>query len=195
MPHLSRLLSGLRHFRRARDGATAVEFGLIAVPMLMLIFGTIELGMVLLVSSTLDTATDYAAREIRTGRFQGGGASTESDFRQLMCEQMTWLGGTDCKSKVFVEAQTFSNFATASTAAIEDPEKFDPDTKRCWSVGNQGDIVVVRTYYDWPLFTPLLSSALANRNDDSRLISAARAFKNEPFGGAAAQGAKCVKAS
>lgn len=192
MPQPRRLPAVLRRFVRAREGATAIEFGIIAIPMLMLIFGTIELGMVLLVSTTLDTATDFASREIRTGRFQGGAQSDASTFKTLLCNQMTWLS-QGCTSKVIVEAQTYSNFTTAGQSAGDDPSKFDSTIKRCWSVGNQGDIVVVRTYYAWPLFTPLLNASLANSAKKTRLITSARAFKNEPYGGAAAAGAQCVK--
>ena len=45
----------------------AVEFAIIGIPMLMLMFGVLELALILLVSATLDSATDFAARNIRTG--------------------------------------------------------------------------------------------------------------------------------
>ena len=47
MPRAARpLIQTLRSFLRARQGATAVEFAFIAGPLLMLIFGVLELAMV-----------------------------------------------------------------------------------------------------------------------------------------------------
>ena len=48
---------------RDRSGATAVEFGLVAVPFLVVVLGILELALIFLVSGTLDTATAAAARE------------------------------------------------------------------------------------------------------------------------------------
>jgi Flp pilus assembly protein TadG len=182
MSRLFHPIAAFRRFARARGGATAIEFAIIAIPLLMLIFGTLELGMVLLVSSTLDTATDFAARNIRTGVFQTSGKITAGDFKGLVCRNMTWLKSMDCENRLTVEAQTFSTFADINTADIPDPATFKSTDPRCWTAGNPGDIVLVRTYYSWPLFTPLLSNALANQGDGkSRLITSAKAFKNEPF--------------
>jgi Flp pilus assembly protein TadG len=182
MPRLFRPIAALRRFARARGGATAIEFAIVAIPSLMLVFGVFELGMVLLVSTTLDTATDFASRNIRTGVFQTSGKITSGDFKALVCRNMTWLKSMDCQSRLTVEAQTFSTFADIDAANIPDPATFKSTDPRCWTAGNPGDIVLVRTYYSWPLFTPLLSDALANQGDGtSRLITSAKAFKNEPY--------------
>lgn len=192
MPRLPRLFTALRRFARARDGATAIEFGIIAIPMLILVFGTLELGMVLLVASTLDTATEFASRDVRTGVFQNSGAVTANDFKAKVCRNMTWLSA-NCAGRMTVEAQTFATFTTASANTSESASTFDNAAKRCWSVGNPGDIVLVRTYYAWPLFTPLLDKALANRNGDTRMMSSARVFRNEPYNTNEKLGAQCAK--
>ena len=59
-----------RGFWRNNRGATAVEFGLIALPFLGLIAGLLETGLMMFADSALDQATNRAARMIRTGQAQ-----------------------------------------------------------------------------------------------------------------------------
>lgn len=174
-------IAALRRFARARQGATAIEFAIIALPFMILLFGIIELGMVFLVSVTLQNATDNAARQIRTGQLQNGGSNTKTAFASLVCANMTWLSAP-CSSKLTVDVQTFANFTALSNAGQIDPTTFNPNTTQ-WSSGQAGDIVLVRTYYQWDIFTPMLNASLVNMGTGSgkRLIGAATSFRNEPW--------------
>ena len=86
----------LRRFSRARGGATAVEFALVILPFLGLVFATLELGMMFLVSTTLESSAQEAARTIRTGQFQSG-AGTAAAYKNAVCNGMGWLAG-DCQA-------------------------------------------------------------------------------------------------
>ena len=63
------------------------------------------------------------------------------------------------------------------------------DCRRLWAttgnmtfnMGGAGDIIVVRAFYAWPVLTPTFGQSLVNMNGNSRLLTAAMAFKNEPF--------------
>nr|QQZ50147.1 pilus assembly protein [Phenylobacterium glaciei] len=81
----------LLRFAAARRGTTAIEFAIIALPFCVMMFGIIELGLVFMVSVTLQNATDNAARQIRTGGFQTSGSSAKGDFKTLVCNRMAWL--------------------------------------------------------------------------------------------------------
>jgi hypothetical protein len=50
-----------------------------------------------------------------------------------------------------------------------------------YSPGNPGDIVVVRVFYQWPLFVTGLGYNIANLTGSKRLLTATAAFRNEPF--------------
>ena len=50
-----------------------------------------------------------------------------------------------------------------------------------YNPGNQGDIVVVRVMYQWPVFLGPLGFNLANLANGNRLIMASTAFKNEAY--------------
>jgi hypothetical protein len=47
--------------------------------------------------------------------------------------------------------------------------------------GNAGDIVVVRLFYQWPLFVTRLGYNISNLAGNQRLLVATAAFRNEPF--------------
>ena len=187
---LHRLRAFTRRLSRDRRGATAVEFALISVPMLILFLGLVELGMILLVSVTLETATEFTARDIRTGVFQMSGANSKNDYKAKVCRNMSWLSGM-CTTKLYVETQTFDTFNSAGASAPAEPSAFDP-TKTCWSPGNPEDIVLVRTYFEWPIITPLLKPVFTDYGSGARLLSSARLFRNEPFNPSLKKaGAKC----
>jgi Flp pilus assembly protein TadG len=177
-------------FVRAERGATAVEFALVSLPFFTLIFGIVELAMILLVYTSLEQATETAGRLIRTGEFQQGSQTTKGDFKNLVCARMTWLASS-CSGSLWVDVQTFSSFAGLAANAQQPPTSFDPNAT-CFTPGAPTDIVLVRTYYQWKLFTPLLDGVMANMGTgDMRQISSATAFRNEPYSDVPPVGAKC----
>lgn len=54
----------ISRFRRDDSGATALEFALLALPLMLLTFGIIEFGRALFLQQTLTYATDKAARTL-----------------------------------------------------------------------------------------------------------------------------------
>ncbi len=159
--------------------------------MLLMIFGLLELALVFLVTTTLDTATQWASRQIRTGEFQTSGSNTAADFKNLVCSEMTWLS-SKCNADLWIDVRTFSNFSGLATTPAINPTTFNPNTI-CFSAGQPTDIVLVRAYFEWALFTPLLSSALVNMGSGSgmRLVNSTTAFRNEPFNTTPPLGTSC----
>jgi Flp pilus assembly protein TadG len=182
------LILALRAFGRARQGATAVEFAFIAGPLLMLIFGILELALVFMASTALETATTSAARAIRTGELQTSGGTKES-FAEAVCDRMSWLGSS-CGANIHIDVRTYDDFTSLKNDPAQAGDSFkEEDT--CWSPGGPADIVLVRTYYSWRIFTPLISNALVNSGSDKRLLSAVDAFRNEPYSDQAPTMAGC----
>lgn len=167
-----------RRFVAARRGATAVEFALIAAPFLALMFGVLELGLVFMVSTTLDNATEAAARTIRTGQLQTAGGSANS-FKTAVCNNMTWLGSS-CSGKLTVDVRTFPKFADVAMSDPVTNGAIDP-SKTNFTPGGSEDIVVVRAYYEWTLITPMLNAGLASLGGTKRLVYSTVTFRNEPY--------------
>ena len=168
----------LNRFRRNRDGSAAVEFAFVATPFLALMFGILDLGLVFMVSTTLQNAVDEASRKIRTGELQttGGSATT---FKTAVCEEMSWIGSS-CSSAVHVDVRTFTTFAQVTSTAPTTNGAFD-DSKTTFTPGGSESIVLVNVYYDWALMTPLINTGLKNLANGNRMISATATFRNEPY--------------
>ena len=60
-----------RGWRRDQRGATAVEFALVALPFIFILFSITEVCVANAVSASLDNATNLAARQIMTVDEQG----------------------------------------------------------------------------------------------------------------------------
>lgn len=163
-------------FGRDSRGATAVEFGLVALPFVATLFALIETGLLIFAGQVLETATGDAARLIRTGQTQQAN-QTKAEFREIVCDR---AGGLfDCDS-LQIEVQTFSTFdevefsePTAGGGGLREDLPYSP--------GGAGEIVIVRAYYQWPVFVRLLGHDLTNTSNGKHLLVATTAFRNEPF--------------
>ena len=167
--------------RAARDtrGATAVEFAIVAGPLFLLLFAIIEVAIVFFVSVTLENAVAEAARDIRTGEVQNGGG--QAQFEDTVCSLIQPL--MECGANISFDVRTFEDFATAGDLSdpIGDDDELD-DSQFGFDPGEEREIVLVRVYYQWTIFTPMLGRSLANLSGNKRLIAASAAFRNEPFG-------------
>jgi Flp pilus assembly protein TadG len=174
---LARIRARARGFAGDRDGATAVEFALVAAPFFLLIFAILEIALIFFASAVIEEAVSAAARDIRTGKLQSSGGQ-EEDFRAIICDRVNTIA--DC-SRLKVDVRTFENFAnTQFTPPISNDGDLD-ESGFTFEPGGAQDIVVVRVFYDWPLLGPGMINGLANMPGNRRLISSATAFRNEPF--------------
>ena len=176
-------IAAARRFLKARRGATAVEFAIIATPFFMLLFGVVELGLLFMASTTIDAATLSAARDIRTGAIQNSGANTAADFKTAGCNNMSWLSSADCAANVAVDVRTFSSFSSISTSPPVAAGAIDP-TQLTYDPGVACTIVLVRVFYPYTLYTPLLDPGLPNLGPTQHLITSTTAFRNENYSGA-----------
>ncbi len=172
-----RRFSALRRFRRDSRAATAVEFALVSIPFFALLFAILETFLMFFASQTIETATTRGARLIRTGQAQTMGLDAES-FKTEICAAMGNL--FDCENKLMVDVRTYAYFQDVDMGQPIDTNG-DLDHNFIFQPGAGGDIVVVRTFYEWQIFTNILGLGLANLADGKHLIAAATAFRNEPF--------------
>jgi Flp pilus assembly protein TadG len=160
----------LRRFTHADDGAAAIEFAFVAIPFLILVFAIIELGLTFLVSMSLENAMMTADRKIRTGDYQ---ATTRAQFTTAVCNEMSWLGSS-CQTSITLDVRVLPTFAKA-----KDLTKPKTDAV-CFDTGGPKSIMLVRGYYKWPIFTPLLQEAVGG-SDGNREVMFAAVFVNEPY--------------
>ena len=168
----------LSRLRSDRTGAAAVEFALIAGPLIFLICACIELALIILLSVTLDNATDLASRDIRTGITTQANSSVAS-FKTAICNNMGWLSGS-CMSNLYVDVQTYSSFAGVPTTDLVKNGQFDT-ANFAYVIGSGSKIQMVRAYYEWPLITPFLNAGLSTLSNNDAVVSSKIVFRNEPF--------------
>ncbi len=166
-----------KSFAGSEKGATAVEFGIVALPFFLLLMAILETGMVFYAQSTMDGAMKEAARMIRTGEAQKNNWS-QADFRNKMCTAVSGLFG--CTENLKIEVLSFPD-ATAITLPPALDNNGDLKNAFSYSPGAPNDTVVVRVFYSWDLIMSIPGIGLSNMNGNKRLLTAAAAFKNEPF--------------
>lgn len=160
-----------------KRGIAAVEFAMIALPFFILLFGTLEISLIFIVSTTLEHGITEASRQIRTGSAQSANLS-EAAYRNALCGE--FFGILRCDESLAIDVRPLDGFGAPAPPARDGDGNvnagsfiFDP--------GESGDIVLARAFYELELNTPILSSAFVNLGDNSRLIQVGIAFRNEPF--------------
>jgi Flp pilus assembly protein TadG len=170
----------LRRFRRNSDGATIVEFAIVAPTFFALLFAILETAMVFLAGQVLETITQDSARMILTGQAQQGNF-TQANFRSYVCSQIPAL--FSC-TDMAIDVTSYTSFASISlNNPIDGSGNYTPPSG--WSCGGPGSIVVVRITYPWQLYVTGLGYNISNFNGNQRLLTAIAAFQNEPYSGGA----------
>jgi Flp pilus assembly protein TadG len=188
-------------FKKSKDGVTAVEFALVGGPFFFVLISIFELGIMLFAEYALAQNVETAGRLIRTGQIQMGTNGTQATpeyFKAQICNQLSAI--LDCDQKLHVDVRTFNSF---SDIAGNLPSPYQAGSSELsndilnntqYTPGNAGQIVTVRVYYEWDLVVPGLGaligatgSGLGNITQaggsakNSRLLTAAATFRNEPF--------------
>jgi len=170
-------LRGLAQFGRDRSGASALEFALVAVPLILLLLAILQVGLVFFANFALEHATAQGARLIRTGQAQNKGFDSAA-FKNEVCKSL--VVPLSC-SGLKLDVRRFSNFGSTQ---ITDPLDASGAMKTNFSYdpGSGGDVVVVRGFYefDFPALFPVEIS-MSNMKGGSRVLVATAAFRNEPF--------------
>jgi Flp pilus assembly protein TadG len=177
MKLFARTMSLSGRFRRAKAGSAAVEFAMLAIPFFLLLYAVIDTSLVYFASTTLENGVATAARQIRTGQAQSSNM-TQQQFRTLICNQISML--LACDARLAIDVRKFTSFSNVNLPTAVDANG-NLNGNYQFNMGVAGDIIVVRAFYAWPVLTPNFGQSLVNMSGNSRLLTAAMAFKNEPF--------------
>lgn len=170
------MLGFFRKWLRKEDGATAVEFSLVAIPYFMLSLGIMELSLMYASASLLEGATDSAARLIRTGQLQQSEDDPETQFREAMCNFVNVL--IDCND-VTIEVQPMNSYEDYESMA----PAFDEDgnmISQGFDAGGSNDRILIRVGYRYTMKTPLVGPLL-NGPDGGTLFMSTIILQSEPY--------------
>jgi len=167
-----------RRFRRSRRGSAAVEFALVAPVFFALLFAIVETALMFFASQVLETITQDSARMIETGQAQSASYDAAAFKTNVVCPQIVAL--FTCNN-IYVDVKSYSSFTTVTINSEIDATGSFTSGNLKYCPGNAGDIVVVRLFYQWPLFVTGLGYNISNLAGNQRLLVATAAFRNEPF--------------
>jgi Flp pilus assembly protein TadG len=164
-------------FRSARQGATAVEFALVAPAFLGVLLAMIQTAVFLFAQATLQTAAVQAGRYFMTGQAQNGNWSATSVQNQI-CPMIQAM--FTC-SNVIVVVQNYSSFASANTTAPQLYSGGQPITNWTFSPGTPGSVMVVQLIYKWSVISGPLGFVLSNLPNSAAEVMGVSAFRVEPY--------------
>lgn len=172
---------------RRRDGGTAIEFAIVIFPFLAILFAIIETAVVFYASQVLETAVADTGRLIMTGQAQKTGLNQET-FKTQICSRLQAL--FQCSTGVHVDVKkytaaegenAYSAFGGADMSMPLNEEGALDTSTFGYDAGIQGDIIVIRAVYEWPIIMPGFGFNLATLPNGKRLLMATAAFRNENY--------------
>ena len=190
--HFTAVKSRFVSFARNRQGATAVEFGFVAIPFLGILFATFDTGLGFFVERNLDAVAQNAARQIRTGAVQSNGVVKVSDFvSKYICPATGSLlsSFTDC-SKLIIDVRT-STTLTGNNLS-NDFYKATANSPNQFCLGAPHTVTIVRIAYPMPWYLPVISigglaqnaglvNDVPNNPGWKLLVVSASAVRTEPY--------------
>lgn len=178
----------VRRFTYRKDGAAAVEFGIVVVPFFALLFAIIETAMFFWAGQVLENAVGDSARLIMTGQAQALYPDAAS-YKNAVCSRINGL--FSCQTGLQIDVKTLQNWNPPAKPINQQTREMDT-AGFTYQPGGPCDIVVVRFVYKWPTFVRTFGLDLADLGGVDagfRLMMATAAFRNEPY--AVGAGSSC----
>jgi Flp pilus assembly protein TadG len=161
---------------RDRRGVAAVEFALLGGAFFLIIFAIIETAFIFIGNVTLEQAVARAGRTVRTGYVTNQNVS-EADFKKSICAEITMLLSCD---EVKIDLRKYAGFDAVPSAAPVVGGSLST-SGFTFESGKGGDIMALRVFYEWPLFTNIVYAFLSDLGGGKHLLMSVAVFKNEPF--------------
>jgi len=189
----------LRRFFKEKSGTSSIEFALLALPFMVVIFASIETFVAFTAEQLLNNATETMARKVRTGEITFGlnvaTDMSQEQFRTAFCDEISIMmtcSETEAKnpSKLFIDVRSFADFSQipAAVPRVGGGDSSDLDTSGfTFAPGGPTTINIVRAYYRWEVITDLVRPYVTNLRpagtsmpNDYLMVSTA-AFRNEAY--------------
>jgi Flp pilus assembly protein TadG len=173
---------GLRRFRSfAKDerGSNAIEFSLLVLPFMLMMFAIIETGLSFATQQVMSNATDDLARSLRVGEILPGDVSA-AGVHDAICGKISYMVATGCPG-LSVDLQTYATFA-AVPLAIPRTASGDLNTAGFGvSPGGSMSKNQIRVFYRWPVYLDFMAKHLAELPGGNTLLYSTLTWQNEPY--------------
>jgi len=190
-----RLIRTLKTFCRDEAGSPTVEFGMAALPLILMVVGTMEFGLIMFTSTLMESGLRDAARFGITGQVPDAQSRMERitdiiaertlglvDMNEAAIQILVYDSFGDVgRGEDFVDGNGNGTYDAGETYTDENANgQWDADIGTA-GAGGSGEIVVYRMEYAWPLLTPLVGHLVGS--DGHFALKAAVAVRNEPWDG------------
>lgn len=204
------IVRSARALLRDREGATIVEFALVAPAFFFLLFCIVEFGLIQFSKVALESATAQVARDATLGKSSDSECSSSTDrasYIRCLFEHRT--SGLINSENIYITAEV----VTGNTGGVQ----FVPDIcltnpprvggscppgtpyeemngmagfqggQESMSVGGAGDLIEVKVFYPWKVAIPFFDRYFGNVNPDTGersgviMLTSSTVVKNEPF--------------
>ncbi len=181
----------IARFPSDREGATAVEFALVAMPFLCLVAAIVETALAFFAGQVLDNAVSSASRQLYTGQFQAARSTDPAPPPDTTAQSVALQKFKDaiCAGRVTIfscRSLKVDVLAMGDGSDLVPPSPID-GAKRDWRPGfgtkyqNPGSnqIAIVQAAVEFPVFFGFLDPhTLAN---GKRVLQSTVVFRTEPF--------------
>ena len=166
----------LGDFIRDRKGSAAIEFAILALPFMVLIFAIIEIAVMYLVDSGLDSALHRAVRQVRVGTAKNA-SWTVTEFKNAVCSDLSYSFSCSKSLKVralvVTDMNSIDRISGISNGSLSVTENFN--------IGGSGDYVLIQAFLPWDPVIKLYSFSTTRLADGSYVLGSSELFRNEPF--------------
>ena len=176
---LRKRMQSMRKLQHDTRGATMVEFAIVVIPFFAVLLASLTTSLVYFAQECLETTAEASARIIMTGEAQKA-AMSQSQYQTKVCASLPAF--MKC-SNLYIDVQRYSSFSGANTT----PPTFTFDANGkvtnsfSYTLGNAGDIVVVKLMYLWPIPAVNIGYDLSTTRNGQRLMLATAIAKTELY--------------
>ena len=179
----------LAQFGRQTDGTTAIEFSVLAIPFMMLVFGILELAIVFFTTTSLQHNLTTNTRSLRVGAENAICGEIE-DIKVDVCNDLNvngCLGNLNLNisrvnSNQF-DSTVLTQFQASNFTVNEDDDSVEIADADALAAGISGnEIIIIKAVYQHDLILPGRLTRLANFGlKNKRVLTVTQAVRTEPF--------------
>jgi Flp pilus assembly protein TadG len=175
-----RLPLGLaRRFSRERKGSVAIEFGILAIPFLALIFAILESCLSFATQQLIANSADRVSRDVRTGRLRAADVAGPK-LHKMICDNIRLMAPANCPDLV-VDLKNYASFADVPVRVPFDGNGDINTTGFGVNPGGPSTVNHLRVYYRWPVMTDFMRQSMSNIPGGKTLLMSSATWRNEPF--------------
>ena len=173
------LIKKFRFWQRDKDGTTAIETALLAVPFTFTVLAMVEIALYFATGTVIEGALDDVSRAVRVGQIQNEASISDMEdvFEDTICEHAGILA--NCANFDY-DVRKLTSFSDGIQAEVNDDGNL-VNTSFEMDQLTAGCVAMIRVGYLYPFMTPFFGQLFSNYPGNTRLLMSTTVIKTEPF--------------